>query len=138
MAKNLITLLQELPHAVAPAGFDTAIFNRLLTAQNRRRAWYLALSFTGASALLVGALVPLVVRCVTLFYSSGAGEFIAMMFTDTSTFLLYWKEILNSVFESLPIIQMTGVLALVLVLFVSLGFAIKHIINLTKTRYSVA
>ncbi len=138
MAKNIVTLLQELPKAVAPVGFDLVILNRLATFQNRRRAWYLALGFSGVSTLLIGVLVPLVMRCVTLFYSSGAREFLTLMFTDSSTLSLYWKEILNSVIESLPIMQMTGALVLTFVLFVSLGFAIKHIINLTKSRYSVA
>lgn len=132
MSRNLITILETTSHSETPAALvqsiETCIFERKMMRTASRRC----MGFAVASVASFALLIPIFKSCATLFYEAGAGEFISLLFSDNA--MLYWKEITSSIFESLPIVSITSVVAVTFVLILSFGFMIKDLLYIRNVR----
>ncbi len=68
------------------------------------------------SALSVTASIPIISQIITSFTQSGFYNYLSIIFSDSDVAIVYWKEILISLAESLPVIGILGLL-IVLAIF---------------------
>ncbi|MEI6296736.1 MAG: hypothetical protein WCO84_03775 [bacterium] len=61
------------------------------------------------------------------FIDSGFYNYFSLVFSDGGTILVFWKEFIISIAESLPVIEITIVLSALLALLISIGTIIKNI-----------
>jgi len=81
-------------------------------------------------ALSFIALFPIIINLFSQLQSSGFWNYFSLLFTDTGTVAIYWKELALSLVEALPIFGITLATFLLLALFVSLKFInINHLSN---------
>lgn len=71
------------------------------------------------------ALFPIFFNVFSQLQNSSFWNYLSLMFTDTSTVFVYWKEFLLSLIEAFPVFQISLILFLTFLLFVSLRFSTK-------------
>jgi hypothetical protein len=71
------------------------------------------------------ALFPIFINIFSQLQTSGFWNYLSLVFTDTSTVAVYWKEFSLSLVDALPIVSVGLVFALLLVLLTSLRFSIQ-------------
>lgn len=86
-----------------------------IDAKARQHAKIKTLGLSTVSALSVIASIPIISQIITSFTQSGFYNYLSIIFSDFDVAIVYWKEILISLAESLPVI---GILALLIVLTV--------------------
>jgi hypothetical protein len=91
------------------------------TKMNRTQA---GISWT-VSALSFAALFPIMINMLSQFQKSGFWNYFSLLFTDTGAVTAYWKEFLFSLAETTPVFQLSLALLSLLILFISLRFALK-------------
>jgi hypothetical protein len=72
------------------------------------------------------ALVPAFQYALNGFYQSGFYQYFSLLFSDGATLLPYWKEFAFSLIETLPIVEITAFLIVVLILLESTKSVIKN------------
>lgn len=73
----------------------------------------LGLSFVSMCSLFIS--IPIIFQIITSFTQSGFYNYLSIIFSDSDVAIIYWKEILMSLVESLPIVGIVGLLAVTLV-----------------------
>lgn len=73
----------------------------------------LGLSFVSFISFLIS--IPIISQIITSFTQSGFYNYISIIFSDSDVAFIYWKEILISLIESLPVIGIASLLAIVVV-----------------------
>ena len=69
----------------------------------------LGLSFVSLASFLLS--IPIISQIITSFTQSGIYNYISIIFSDSDVAITYWKEISLSLAESLPILAITSLLA---------------------------
>lgn len=80
------------------------------------------------SFVSVATSVPIISHIFTSFTQSGFYNYLSIIFSDSDVALVYWKEILISLAESLPVIGIVGLLT-VTAIFV---WSILKAVSITK------
>lgn len=75
----------------------------------------------GASAVLSAMCLVFIVRDLSYqFTQSGFYEYVSLAFSDTSSVIVYWREFLSSIADSLPLIDLIPSFILMFVILVSM------------------
>jgi hypothetical protein len=125
MEKDYSKLFQNLEPVNTPEGLLGAVHLRIEKEQRRMARTRLAV------------FIPLaIVSCFAVAFSfqylaqevsrSGIGEYLSIIFSDTSTLFAYWKEFSLSIIESMPIWGTALFLGSIFVLLGSLKSVIKN------------
>ncbi|MEI6843173.1 MAG: hypothetical protein WCK48_01530 [bacterium] len=116
-----------------PENLDSLIYTKI--GEERKRKAKVHLMYTSfVSVISLGALVPALTYLFHGFSQSGFYEYFSLLISDGGTALSSWKEILLSLVESLPVLEVSAFLALVLVLLATT----KYIVRDTRTIYQLA
>lgn len=99
------------------------------------RAVYKIAFSSAVSLTSVSVAIIFVVNVVKDFYQSGLYEYISLMFSDGTSLISYWQTYLISVAESLPIIQITVVLASILSFIWSLNIVLPALKDTRRIFY---
>ena len=73
----------------------------------------LGLSFVSFISFLIS--IPIISQIITSFTQSGFYNYISIIFSDSDVAFIYWKEILISLIESLPVLGIASLLTIALV-----------------------
>ncbi|MDO8555206.1 MAG: hypothetical protein Q7R75_01420 [bacterium] len=96
----------------------------------KKRIARVKLAIFGITALVfVFALIPIYKYTAQEFYNSGFLEYLSVLFSDGNIAAAYWKEMLLSLAESLPLFSLTATLSVVFVITGSIKLALKNIGN---------
>ena len=79
-----------------------------------------------ASAVSFVAMIPAFMYMFAEFYQSNFYTYVLLLFSDGSTTLLYWKEFVLSLAESLPLVGITLVLTTIFVFLGSLRLMARY------------
>lgn len=94
----------------------------------KRRSAMIRLAFLGTLATAsFTAMILFFQDLMREFYQYGFYQYFSLIFSDGSVVMSYWKELTLSLAESAPLIEITILLAMILVFLVSLKLAIKNI-----------
>ena len=66
----------------------------------------ISLSLVSVTSLLIS--IPIISSLITSFTQSGFYNYLSIIFSDSDVAITYWKEILMSLAESLPVIGITS------------------------------
>jgi hypothetical protein len=122
--ENYKKLFANIEPILTPKGLNTAILTRIESEKKHTakiRLWYT--SFVSILSLI--ASVPAIQYFVTEFAKSGFYQYISLIFSDGGSMFLYWKELLLSLAESIPVLSTIAVLAIILVLLESIKYIVK-------------
>ncbi len=131
MSDKFKHLWRELNEPV-PAHLEAAVLRRLGAAQ-RRALYSRLLGFGAISISAIGALVPAINYLITTAINSGFYEYLSLGLSDQSALFTYWRELALSLTESLPILALTSVLALLAVLLWTIPKNISLIYDYART-----
>ena len=82
-------------------------------AQEKAKVKTLGLSFVSLLSLI--ASFPIISQVTNSFTQSGAYNYLSLVFSDSDLMIIYWKEILLTLAESIPAISIISLLAVVAV-----------------------
>jgi len=85
--------------------------------------------FSVVSFLSVLGLIPALEALFNQFTQSGFYEYFSLIFSSGSNLFSYWKELVLSLAESLPIMNIIFSFSLVFIFLLSLRYVLKQIIN---------
>lgn len=91
----------------------------------------LGLSFVSFISFLIS--IPIISQIITSFTQSGFYNYISIIFSDSDVVFIYWKEILISLIESLPVIGIASLLAIAVVFIWSTIKATSEVRNALVT-----
>lgn len=112
-------------------GLYTAVIMRIEN-QKRKEARFRFVYASTAGILALTLFVPVVQYFISELSKSGFYQYLSLISSDGGTALTYWKEFSLSLAESLPVLSITAVLALVFVLLITL----KSVIRDSKTLFN--
>jgi len=104
------------------------IWHLILAKENRRnkiRAWVYSIT----SVLSFAVLIPIGKNMFSKFSLNGFGEYISLLFSDSSIIVTYWKEFSLSLINSIPFVSFALSMTFLFVLFLSLRGAIIQFKN---------
>ena len=85
--------------------------------------------FSFVGFLSVVGFVPAIKALLTQFTQSGFYEYLSLAFSSGSNLSLYWKELMMSLVESLPVINIILLLGIVFIFLLSVCYILKQIIK---------
>jgi hypothetical protein len=113
------TIFDQLPVLTPSRGLFASILLRV--EEEKRRLARLRVAFFGFGAVASSlVLVPVLQYAGEGIARSGTAEYFSLFFSDSGMALLYWKEFLLSLVESLPIFMFALLCAVLLVFIWSL------------------
>ena len=86
-------------------------------------------AFSLIGFLSVAGLVPVFKALLTQFTQSGFYEYFSLVFSSGSNLFSYWKELVLSLVESLPIPNIIFSFSLIFIFLLSVRYILKQIIN---------
>jgi len=86
-------------------------------------------TFTSIGLISLAGLVPALKVLSNDLAQSGFSEYFSLIFSDSGLILSYWKELIFSLAESLPVMSMIFTLSLLFICFLSLKHLMKQIIR---------
>ena len=93
----------------------------------KRRLAKIRLLYASATGILsIATLVPMTIYFINQFWQSGFYQYLSLVFSNGGLVATYWKELLLSLAESLPVLSIMAVLILVLVLLTSSKYIIRN------------
>lgn len=98
-----------------PSGLADGIILKINN-KARRHAKVKTLGLSTVSALSIIASVPIISQIITSFTQSGFYNYLSIIFSDGDVAIVYWKEILLTLAESLPVFAIISLL-IVLAIF---------------------
>jgi hypothetical protein len=115
--QNLFSLMTQpdLPRDLLANVMDQ-IHRQRQVAKTRNRLIVFSLGLVGS----VAAFIPMIKSLIVGLNNSGFFQFFSLLFTDSKTVLAYWDNFLLTLLESLPILSLIAVLAIVLIFLESL------------------
>ncbi|HET8575216.1 MAG TPA: hypothetical protein VFM02_03555 [Candidatus Paceibacterota bacterium] len=115
-----------------PDGLTLRVVARIRREEHRRfRRKMLAFGIGSAAAL--GGTVFFGMRVFTLLSQSGFSQYFSLIFSDGPEMAMYWKELVLSLVESLP---MLGIIVFLALLLASVWMAAGLIVNAQKFAHS--
>lgn len=87
-------------------------------------------SFLGVFSLVV--FIPTFVNLLERFSSSGFYNYFSLIFQRGGSLSYYWKELLLSIVNSLPILSLTFTVLLLFIMFVSLRRTIRQFVLVNR------
>ncbi len=124
MSNNLKKAFKNIVAEQDLAFLTDKVIIRINREQEKRR-WLQVVISRAVGSLSFIALFPLIIKIFYQLQTSGFWNYLSLLFTDTGAVAVYWKEFSMSLAESLPILQVTSILVLILTLLVSLRFALR-------------
>ncbi len=127
MEKKLIKAFQEIKYEAKSDLSLTAWQAIVLHDKCIARVKLWTFSAIGAFALM--GLVPALKMLASDLKQSGFYEYLSLVFSNSGSIVMYWKDFLSLLAESLPTVSIVSSLALVLIFFLALKYAMKEIIK---------
>jgi len=126
-----------LPEIAPPAGLCGSIL--ALIERKRKRAARIRLAvFSAVAVSSFAALIPTFRGAWEEASRSGASHYLSLLFSDSSTVLLYWREFILTLAESLPVFYASIFLGTLFALLTSLRVVAKNIHTaFLSTRYTL-
>ncbi len=103
---------------------DKIIFS--INNEEIRRAKMYFLVFTTTALVSIFGLVASVRYMIREFYQSGFYTYFSLVFSDTNTIVVYWRELSLSLVETMPMVGITISLIAVCVFLISLRMLVKN------------
>jgi len=100
-----------------------------IVAREKRNTQTKFWAFFSLGATSLAGLVPVFKVLSNDLSQSGFYEYSSLIFSDTGLMLSYWKELSFSLAESLPITSIVFTLSLLFIVFLSIKYVLKQIIN---------
>ena len=100
-----------------------------IVAREKRNTQTKFWAFFSLGATSLAGLVPVFKVLSNDLSQSGFYEYSSLIFSDTGLMLSYWKELSFSLAESLPIMSIVFTLSLLFIVFLSIKYVLKQIIN---------
>ncbi|MEI6042421.1 MAG: hypothetical protein WCQ00_02535 [bacterium] len=116
MNVELKRALEEMDKQVISAPYDLA--NRIIFSideKAKQNAKYKALGLSFVSMISFFVSIPIIAQIITSFTQSGFYNYVSIIFSDSDVAMVYWKEIVMSLAESLPIIGIASLLAVAVI-----------------------
>ena len=132
MTKDLYTLLKQDKELVPD---NSELLMRIFNAIDAKRAKTIRIQkifWSMASGAFTLATVVTGYGAASALYNSDFGNYFSLLFSDTGSFMVIWRELSISMFESLPIIGIALFLASLYLLFWS---ARKYVIRTHNLAY---
>lgn len=104
------------------------IWQKIITRNKRIKSFKISI-FSSFGILSIAGLVPVFNSLFNEFSQSGSYEYLSLLFSGNGEISLYWKELLMSIAESLPTINIIYALTLIFILFISLRYMAKQILK---------
>ncbi len=118
-------MVQFLKFISSPAGLERAVLARLNREQKRQAKIQLVI-FALVDILALSGLVASVIYLSSLFAKSGFIQYLSLIVSDGGLLFSYWRELVLSLAESLPVLGLIAFLFIITVLVWSIA---KTIIN---------
>lgn len=132
MSQRLISAFQKAKYE-PEKGLEGVVWRTISGRNKRARYWKLgSFSFLGIASVL--GLIPMLQILVGDFTKSGFYDYLSLTFSSQGLIFSYWKELIYSLAESLPIMSLAFSLALIFIFLLSLHFIIKQIIKTTRSE----
>jgi hypothetical protein len=104
------------------------IWQKILSRNRRIKSFKIGL-FSSIGAISLFGLIPVLKSLASAFAQSGSYEYLSLAFSGNGEISLYWKELLMSIAESLPTINIIYALTLILIMFISIKYIMKQFTN---------
>lgn len=128
-------LFGHLPKTQAPQGLALSVLERIESA--RLRIARLRVAIAGFFGVFAGLLfVPAITYTVEQMAQSGFVTYCALIFSDSETLVLYWKEFGITLLEALPAMGITMILLALLTLLGALRFITTHSHSISAHRFA--
>jgi hypothetical protein len=85
--------------------------------------------FSIVGFLSILGFIPALKSLFSEFTQSGFYEYLSIAFSSGNNLFSYWKELLSSLAESLPVVNIIFIFSLVFVFLLSIRYVLKQIIN---------
>lgn len=130
MPKNLIKLFDYLEEPEITSGLFEKIISRL---DQERKLTKIKFRLAVFGSFLIGSIIAFVpIFNLTRFalIKSGFIQFFSLLFSDTKIVLTYWENFAMSLLETLPVMNLIILLAIILVFLESLKLLLKDLKNI--------
>ncbi len=135
MSRNIrTTMMKESYYIQPPVGLERMILECIQTREKRaeHRAVLIHFSFLGSlSAFSFVGIIAALMNLVQGFTQSGFYGYVSLAFSDVTVVTTYWKELLFSLAESLPVIG----LALFLLASIVFLWSASRTVQDVRTKY---
>lgn len=121
MDNNIGNPFKAIGELKSPDLLSSKILFRINHEQRKRAKFRLIITRTVGS-LSFFAFFPILINLVAQLQNSGFWNYLSLLFTDTSTVAIYWKQFSLSLIEATPMFSLTLILLSLLGLFVSFKF----------------
>jgi hypothetical protein len=125
MQDKLTKIFQRAKYESAP-GLASYIWRKLLI-RNKHIAQFKLSVYAVVTLISFGGLVPAFKTLAADFTQSGFYEYFSLIFSSSGSIFYYWKELVFSLAESLPVMSIVLTLSLVFICFFSLRHFMKQI-----------
>ena len=130
-------IFEYLPTVAPPPGLHRAVIAIIERKRKRRARTRLAL-FGALVALTTGVLPFVWGHAAQEVSRSGASHYLSLLFSDSGSVLIYWREFTLTLAESLPVFYASVFLGTLFVLLSSLRIVTKNIHTaFLSTKYSL-
>ena len=127
MQSKLIKIFKKARYEPEP-DLEQAVWSTIIARDKRTTRFKLwTYGFVGFASF--AGLIPAFKILFTDLAHSGFYEYFSLIFSDTGSILSYWKELIFSLTESLPVVSIIFTLSLLFICFLSLRYLMKQIIR---------
>jgi len=127
MQSKLIKIFKKARYEPEP-DLEQAVWSTIIARDKRTTRFKLwTYSFVGLASFV--GLIPAFKILFTDLAHSGFYEYFSLIFSDTGSILSYWRELIFSLMESLPVVSIIFTLSLLFICFLSLRYLMKQIIR---------
>jgi glucan phosphoethanolaminetransferase (alkaline phosphatase superfamily) len=109
----------------------------VITAREKHLAQFKLWAFASAFFASLAGMIPTFQVLLNNMAHSGFYEYFSLIFSDGGSMFSYWKELILSLAESLPIMSIVFTLSLIFVFFLSLRYLMKQIIKNQLTSFAM-
>jgi hypothetical protein len=127
MEDKLIKIFQKAKYE-PESDLEQVVWSTIIARDKRTTRFKLwTYGFVGLASF--AGLIPAFKILFTDLAHSGFYEYFSLIFSDTGSILSYWKELIFSLTESLPVVSIIFTLSLLFICFLSLRYLMKQIIR---------
>lgn len=134
MEKNLRKISEDFNLVEPPAGLFDKIMCRIEKERKiltlRRRIIIFSIGLVGSAI----AFIPALAYVRTGLVESGFSAFFSLIFSDTEIVLVYWKNFVQSLLETLPVAGLAVFLATIAVFLESLKMLVRDLKNFYNSK----